>query len=74
MNDFTKEELIEILEYCNWQPPGLGFSDFRVNLWKKIDSMIDKKNVQENCKHNWEFVVNHYDRLKCENCEMVCHE
>ncbi len=42
MNHFTKEELFEILDYCNWDPPALGHSDFRKNLWIKIKSMIDK--------------------------------
>jgi hypothetical protein len=42
MIDFTKEELIEILDYCGaWEPPGLGMSDFRTNLYNKIQSMID---------------------------------
>jgi hypothetical protein len=41
MNDFTKEELIEIAEYCNWEPHDTGHSDFRRNLRMKLQSMID---------------------------------
>lgn len=45
MNEFTKAELIEIHEYCNaWK--GLGMSDFRVNLWDKIQILID--NYEDN--------------------------
>lgn len=41
MNDFTKEELIEIIEYCNWKPPAPGHSDFRQNIWRKLEVLID---------------------------------
>ncbi len=41
MNGFTKEELIEIAEYCNWQPCNTAHSDFRRNLRIKIQFMID---------------------------------
>lgn len=41
MNDFTKEELIEIKEYCNWEPPAPGHSDFRQNIWRKLEALID---------------------------------
>lgn len=41
MNDFTKEELIEIAEYCNWASDDTGHSDFRRNLRVKIETMID---------------------------------
>jgi hypothetical protein len=45
MNDFTKDELIEIAEYCNWEPLSLGHSDFRKNLWLKLQYMIDNYRV-----------------------------
>lgn len=42
MLNFTKEELIELSDYCNaWQPPGLGMSDFRVGIWNKIQYLIE---------------------------------
>jgi hypothetical protein len=41
MNDFTKEDLIEIYEYCNWNKYDTSHSDFRRNLRNKIKSMID---------------------------------
>lgn len=47
-NDFTKEELIEISEYCNAWESGVGMSDFRTNLWHKIQSMIDNY-----CEHSY---------------------
>lgn len=39
MNDFTIDELIELRDYCNWKPPALGMSQFRENLWLKLDSI-----------------------------------
>lgn len=53
MNDFTKEELIEIVDYLNWEPDSVGFSDFRKHIYKKIQSMIDNycepKNYNPDC-------------------------
>lgn len=51
MNYFTKEELIEIAEYCNWEAHDTGHSDFRRNLRIKIQSMIDS--YDEYCNHYW---------------------
>lgn len=53
MNDFTKEELIEMRDYCNWEYPSIGHSDFRQNLWLKLQSLINNycehKNTEMNC-------------------------
>ena len=48
MNKFTKEELIELMDYCNdWVPTNEANSHFRKNLWLKLKSMIDKY-----CEHD----------------------
>lgn len=45
---FTKEELIELSDYCNaWEPPGLYMSDFRVDIWNKIQYLIEHIERQE---------------------------
>ena len=63
MNDFTREELIEILDYCDaWKPPGLGMSNFRMNTWTKIQSMIDNY-----CEHDGE-IGKDYPAEKCMKC------
>lgn len=46
MNDFTREELLEISDYCNAWESGIGMSDFRMNLWHKIRYLFDSY-----CKH-----------------------
>lgn len=69
MIEFTKEELIEIHDYCNWEPPAIGMSKFRENIWLKIQSMIDSY-----CAHNWLTFLNDSNRESfIEKC-LRCHK
>lgn len=71
MNDFTKDELIEIIDYCNWEPPAPGHSDFRQNIWLKLQSMIDNYCEHDNeCQHDWEvgFGSIHSPVTYCKKC------
>jgi hypothetical protein len=63
MNDFTKDELILILGFLR----GAYSVSNNVTELKaeKIQSMIDNKEKQESCIHEWEYEFNDYHCLKC---------
>ena len=64
MSEFTKEELLEILEYCNAWESGVGMSDFRINLWNKMQSMFENY-----CEHEFFLIgCSGHCYAKCSKC------
>lgn len=73
MNDFTKEELIEIRDYCNWDQYDFAHSDFIRNLRLKIDAMIESfPNPYNGCLHNWVVMVAGINSpfVYCQSCRI----
>jgi hypothetical protein len=62
--EFTKEELTQIRDCCNWELVGLGMSDFNQNLWLKINRMIDNY-----CEHRNIFPED--QRAMCDDCGAI---
>jgi hypothetical protein len=65
MNDFTKEELEEIIESFNWIESETSW-DWKHKLRNKIKSMIDNY-----CEHTWFFYLNSKanSALRCHKCD-----
>ncbi len=64
MNDFTKEELEEIVESFDWIESETSW-DWKHPLRNKIQSMIDNY-----CEHTWFFYLSsNGSRLKCHKCD-----
>lgn len=67
MNDFTKEELENLREACNFFPRDSFYHGEHVtDLRDKLRSMIDNY-----CEHEWENTccACNFDRIYCHKCE-----
>ncbi len=65
MNDFTKDELQDLL-FCVKDHSNYQGDSIHNNLISKIQDMIYNKEKQENCTHEWKYEFNDYHCLKCE--------
>ncbi len=70
MNEFTKEELQYLIKIMFPAPIEMKMEEILFNyyLGMKIKSMIEEKEKQEKCQHEWEYHINDYFCEKCGVC------